>query len=90
MMKLDFKESLLLLVSALLACLAKAETLPQYSEDAHMGVATCASSVCHGSVRPRSSTSVSQNEYVVWSSLNMEPCGCISKMCMIFSVFMTS
>ena len=70
MMKLDFKKSLLLLVSALLACLAKAETLPQYSEDAHIGVATCASSVCHGSVRPRSSTSVSQNEYVVWSRLD--------------------
>jgi len=33
----------------------------------HLGVATCASGVCHGSVEPRTATRVMQNEYVVWS-----------------------
>ena len=28
--------------------------IPQYAEKMHMGVATCASGVCHGSIRPRS------------------------------------
>ena len=54
----------------LLSWSVQAETLPQHAEDAHLGVATCASSVCHGSVRPRSSSSVLQNEYVVWSRLD--------------------
>lgn len=44
--------------------------LPQYSDEAHLGVASCASGVCHGSVNPRSSTSVLQNEYVIWSRLD--------------------
>jgi hypothetical protein len=56
-----------LIVSVLLALPLRAEMLPQHAEDVHLGVATCASSMCHGSVRPRSSTSVLQNEYVVWS-----------------------
>ncbi|MEM7363226.1 MAG: multiheme c-type cytochrome [Pseudomonadota bacterium] len=33
----------------------------------HLGVASCASAVCHGSVSPKHVTSVSQNEYVIWS-----------------------
>ncbi len=44
--------------------------LPQYSDASHLGVASCASGVCHGSVRPRSSTGILQNEYVVWSRLD--------------------
>jgi len=44
--------------------------LPQYSDESHLGVASCASGVCHGSVRPRSSTGILQNEYVVWSRLD--------------------
>jgi len=44
--------------------------LPQYSEALHLGVASCASGVCHGSVRPRSSTGILQNEYVIWSRLD--------------------
>lgn len=70
MIKSIFSVNLLLMTGILLVCAAEAETLPQYSEDTHLGVATCASSVCHGSVRPRSSTSVLQNEYVVWSRLD--------------------
>lgn len=33
----------------------------------HLGVATCASSLCHGSARPLTARTVSQNEYVTWS-----------------------
>lgn len=44
--------------------------LPQYASDSHLGVATCASSVCHGSIQPRQTTRVLQNEYVVWSRLD--------------------
>jgi len=33
----------------------------------HMGVATCASSQCHGSAIPRDGTGVLQNEYVTWT-----------------------
>ena len=44
-----------------------AEELPQAAPADHLGVATCASSVCHGSVRARTATAVNQNEYVIWS-----------------------
>ena len=44
--------------------------LPQYAEADHMGVASCASGVCHGSVRGKDVTSVLQNEYVVWSRMD--------------------
>jgi len=33
----------------------------------HLGVATCASSLCHGSARPLEARPVLQNEYVTWS-----------------------
>lgn len=32
----------------------------------HQGVASCASSSCHGGVKARSSSSVNQNEYQIW------------------------
>jgi len=35
--------------------------------DSHLGVASCASSLCHGSARPLEATAVQQNEYVTWS-----------------------
>ena len=44
--------------------------IPQYAEKMHMGVATCASGVCHGSIRARSATNVLQNEFVTWSRLD--------------------
>lgn len=46
---------------------AQAQNLPQYGSDKHLGVATCASSFCHGSVLERDSYSVLQNEYLIWS-----------------------
>ena len=44
--------------------------LPQYAKEIHLGVSSCASSTCHGSIQPRSSTKVLQNEYVVWSRMD--------------------
>lgn len=58
--------------TSILLCLAGASScfaaeLPQADNQKHLGVASCASGVCHGSVRPRSGTRVLQNEYVTWS-----------------------
>lgn len=44
-----------------------ADTLPQDSAEEHMGVATCATSQCHGSAVPRDGSAVLQNEYVTWT-----------------------
>jgi hypothetical protein len=41
--------------------------LPYQAPNKHLGVATCSSSVCHGSVKSRSSYDVQLNEYVTWS-----------------------
>lgn len=49
-----------------LAMPAMAE-LPQNDAHKHMGVATCASSQCHGSAVPRDGSNVLQNEYVTWT-----------------------
>ena len=54
----------------LIHSLAFGSEIPQYAQKMHMGVATCASGVCHGSIRPRSATNVLQNEYVTWSRLD--------------------
>ena len=58
------------LMSLAFVCLGSlvfAAELPQNAPQDHLGVATCASGVCHGSVRARTATAVSQNEYVIWS-----------------------
>lgn len=44
--------------------------LPQQEEQKHLGVATCASSTCHGSLQPLENTRVLQNEFVTWSRLD--------------------
>jgi hypothetical protein len=36
-------------------------------EGKHLGVATCASTLCHGSAQPLKARTVQQNEYVTWS-----------------------
>lgn len=48
----------------------QAQTLPDKSADKTLGVITCASSLCHGSVAAWAGSSVNQNEYVVWSRLD--------------------
>ncbi|MEE4249940.1 MAG: multiheme c-type cytochrome [Alcanivoracaceae bacterium] len=37
-----------------------------WAADKHMGVATCASSVCHGSSSERSEANILHSEYVIW------------------------
>lgn len=44
-----------------------ATELPQQDEKLHQGVASCAASMCHGSVIPRDGSYVLQNEYIIWS-----------------------
>ena len=41
--------------------------LPYQSNTKHLGVATCASSVCHGSVTPSTGHDVRLDEFVTWS-----------------------
>jgi hypothetical protein len=41
--------------------------LPDKAANKHMGVATCATSQCHGSAVPRDGSNVMQNEYVTWT-----------------------
>jgi hypothetical protein len=48
------------------ALLAAAPALAQYNGK-HLGVASCSSSVCHGSVSPSRTYDVLLNEYVTWS-----------------------
>ena len=44
----------------------KATSLPQYSAESHMGVATCANSMCHGVRILSEPSNVRQNEYHTW------------------------
>ncbi|MCB0322769.1 MAG: hypothetical protein KDD69_04315 [Bdellovibrionales bacterium] len=55
--------SLTMILAALSCFVIPASTLAQNKV---MGVATCASSNCHGSVSPRTATNVLQNEYTTW------------------------
>lgn len=45
---------------------ARAQT-PQYGQDLHIGVTSCAGSTCHGATSPWENSTVLQNEYVTWS-----------------------
>jgi len=55
--------------SWILALALVAVTGPAAAQKAadHLGVASCASGVCHGVAKPLETTSVLQNEYVTWS-----------------------
>ncbi len=53
-------------VLAVLLSGAAAATCATPADAVHLGVASCASSMCHGSAKPRSVTPVQQNEYVTW------------------------
>lgn len=44
-----------------------AAVLPHYSNDKTLGVASCASSLCHGAIETWRDSNVFQNEYVTWS-----------------------
>jgi hypothetical protein len=65
--KLMKKLTLIILFNFVIHFFVNAEELPQNDENIHLGVASCASSTCHGSIIPRSSSRVLQNEYITWS-----------------------
>jgi len=46
---------------------SSATPLPDESRDRHLGVASCASSVCHGAVQPPARPGALMNEFVTWS-----------------------
>ena len=50
-----------------LSAAIRAAPLPYQSHDQHLGVASCASSLCHGSVTPNAHYDVLLNEYITWS-----------------------
>jgi hypothetical protein len=54
---------------ALLCCLGAPAPTPA-AEAQHLGVATCASTTCHGAARPLTGTPVLQNEYITWSTFD--------------------
>jgi len=49
------------------AAVESATPLPYQSADRHLGVASCASSVCHGAVQPPKRPGALMNEFVTWS-----------------------
>lgn len=51
----------------LLTAMTAGAELPADGEAMHMGVASCATSQCHGSAVPRDGSNVLQNEYVTWT-----------------------
>lgn len=60
---------ILLTMSAVLgAASATAGPLPQNDDYKHMGVATCASSICHGKTSAQTDGNVQLNEYRLWST----------------------
>ena len=40
----------------------------QADDPLHLGAATCASSLCHGSVQPFADSPIARNEYIIWQS----------------------
>ena len=60
-----FKQQLLLTM-LMIGCHVYAAPLPQFSQEKHMGVATCASGVCHGKSVEDSTENVMMTEYRVW------------------------
>lgn len=51
--------------------IAEGPPLPSQGSERHLGVASCASSTCHGSVQPFRESNVMQNEFAVWQ--NQDP-----------------
>lgn len=58
----------LLIITNVLALFSiNAAELPQHDQQMHLGVASCAASMCHGSIISRKGSNVVQNEYIIWS-----------------------
>jgi len=61
------KLAMLVGVIAVMPDAALAATMPQVANDISLGMASCASSLCHGAVDTWKQSNVSQNEYMIWS-----------------------
>lgn len=57
----------LILLAVLTGTTVAVAELPESDGYTHTGVATCATSQCHGSAVPRDGSNVLQNEYVTWT-----------------------
>ena len=55
------------LLASFIAGGATASSLPQHDAYKHLGVATCASSMCHGKTSAQPDSNVQLNEYRLWS-----------------------
>lgn len=60
------RQSALIWFASLLSLTAFAQPLPETGQNPHEGVASCATSVCHGKVSPDPESTVWLNEYRVW------------------------
>src|SRR5690606_37332927 len=61
------KKSALWMVAALMGVSARALAIePGIADYKHMGVASCATSVCHGKLAPATDKDVALNEYRIW------------------------
>jgi hypothetical protein len=56
-----------LLSGALLLPMSAQAALPDQTEGQHLGVASCASSLCHGALRRPANAPLAMNEYILWS-----------------------
>ena len=54
-------------IISLISRVVEAESIiPFLSDEIHLGVSSCTSSTCHGSIQPWSDSNVLQNEYITW------------------------
>jgi len=60
------RKSAIAAITFLFAVLVEATSLPESDGLVHEGVASCASSICHGRVEPDASATVWLNEYRIW------------------------
>ena len=60
----------ILLTAPLAVMQPQAQTLPYQSQHQTLGTVTCASSLCHGSVKLWKDSNVLQNEYLTWSRID--------------------
>lgn len=65
-----FLPCLLLLTAASAAQAASSPVLPQDAMHQSIGVANCASSMCHGAVQPWKNSNILHNEYSIWLRLD--------------------
>lgn len=64
---MKIKLGLIINLGLIMATTLNAQELPYRAQNEHLGVASCASSVCHGAVTKNKHFFVPMNEYMLWS-----------------------